>query len=97
MSAQQLIRESNFGEALKILQNACQEYGGNITLLCDTAVCEYYLGLIPSYRRTLARARHVLESHKELISRDRMLACKLMISKLLEEDGDVAEAFNICN
>ena len=95
MSHYQALLEMERGQyatAKTKMQAALDTYGENVNLLRDLIVCQYHLQDMLGFRSNLARMEEILDEKQDVLEHDSLVACELMVGKLLEEDARLAPA-----
>ncbi len=86
------MQRGQYGNAKTKMQAALNTYGENVNLLRDLVVCQYHLQDMVGFRENLSRLEEVLTVNESRLERESLLACELMVGKLLEEDARLAPA-----
>ncbi|MGE4130074.1 MAG: hypothetical protein AB7F86_00465 [Bdellovibrionales bacterium] len=84
--------EGKIDQALVIIDSALKNFGENVNLVRDKAVCHFHLSEMNDFRRELDRLERLLLEHDETLSKRSKLECELVLGKFLEEEARLAPA-----
>ncbi len=89
------LREFHSGrvaECARLLEKALQEYGENVNLVRDLAVCHYHEQNMQQFRFRLDQLERGLVEFESRLSARTLLECELLLGKFLEAEGRLAPA-----
>jgi len=85
-------RRGNISAARLRIENARRDFGDNVNLFRDLAVCYYHQQDMLSFRHCLDSLERTLTEYESRLSQRSLIECELMLGKFLEEEAKLAPA-----
>lgn len=85
-------RRGNVAEARARIELALQDYGENVSLYRDLAVCLYHQQDMLAFRECIDKLERILVEQEARLSNRAFWECELMLGKFLEEEAKLAPA-----
>lgn len=95
MRAQTLICQGRHADAKNIIANARLQWGDNVNLLCDLAICNYKLELKGQWKEAIEALKEALSEFQNRLGHESYYRAALILAKNFEELGRFGDAIKL--